>query len=64
VDVLDVQNNGLVYGYYQLPVPEFIFPEDLVPGNLPPAYNFQDLPFLVSGNRRLGHSLDLSLTAN
>jgi hypothetical protein len=46
---IDVQNNGLVYGYYQLPVPEFIFPEDLVPGNSPPAYNFQDLPFLVSG---------------
>ncbi len=47
--LVSVQNNGLVYGYYQLPVPEFIFPEDLVPGNLPPAYNFQDLPFLVSG---------------
>ncbi len=46
---VDVQNNGLVYGYYQLPEPEFIFPEDLVPGNSPPAYNFQDLPFLVSG---------------
>lgn len=46
---VDVQNNGIVYGYYQLPNPEFIFPEDLVPGNLPPAYNFQDLPFLVSG---------------
>jgi hypothetical protein len=43
------QNNGLIYGYYQLPNPEFIFPEDLVPGNLPPSYNFQDLPFLVSG---------------
>jgi hypothetical protein len=47
--LVSVQNNGLVYGYYQLPEPEFIFPEDLVPGNLPPAYNFQDLPFLVSG---------------
>ncbi|HET9837989.1 MAG TPA: hypothetical protein VFR84_07120 [Candidatus Angelobacter sp.] len=46
---VDVQNNGIVYGYYQLPDLEFIFPEDLVPGNLPPAYNFQDLPFLVNG---------------
>lgn len=42
-------NNGIITDYYQLPNPEFIFPEDLVPGNLPPAYNFQDLPFLVSG---------------
>jgi hypothetical protein len=46
---VDVQNYGLVYGYYQLTEPEFIFPEDLVPGNSPPSYNFQDLPFLVSG---------------
>ncbi len=44
-----VQNNGLVFDYYQLPIPEFIFPEDLVPGNFPPAFNFQDLPFLVNG---------------
>jgi hypothetical protein len=42
-------NNGLTYDYYQLPNPEFIFPEDLVPGNLPPSFNFQDLPFLVNG---------------
>lgn len=42
-------NNGLTYDYYQLPNPEFIFPEDLVPGNSPPAYNIGDLPFLVSG---------------
>ena len=46
---VDVQNNGLVYGYYQLPDPILIFPEDLVPGNSPPSYNFQDLQFLVSG---------------
>src|SRR5436305_5786973 len=26
-----------------------MFPEDLVPGNSPPAYNLQDLPFLVNG---------------
>jgi hypothetical protein len=43
------QNNGLLTDYYQLPEPEFIFPEDLVPGNRPPSFNFQDLPFLVSG---------------
>jgi hypothetical protein len=42
-------NNGIITDYYQLPNPEFIFPEDLVPGNFPPAYNFQDLPFLVNG---------------
>lgn len=42
-------NNGIIYGYYQLPMGEFIFPEDLVPGNLPPSYNFKDLPFLTSG---------------
>jgi hypothetical protein len=42
-------NNGLTYDYYQLPNPEFIFPEDLVPGNLPPSFNFGDLPFLVNG---------------
>ena len=46
---INVQNNGLVYGYYQLPNPDFIFPEALVPGNAPPSYNFRDFPFLVSG---------------
>lgn len=46
---INVQNNGLVYGYYQLPNPDFIFPEALVPGDAPPSYNFRDLPFLVSG---------------
>lgn len=43
------QNNGLIYDEYQLPVPEFIFPELLVPGNAPPPDNFEDLPFLVNG---------------
>lgn len=46
---INVQNNGLVYGYYQLPNPDFIFPEQLLAGGPPPSYNFQDLPFLVSG---------------
>jgi hypothetical protein len=46
---INVQNNGLVYGYYQLPNPNFIFPEQLVAGSAPPSYNFQDLPFLVNG---------------
>lgn len=46
---INVQNNGLVYGYYQLPNPQFIFPEQLIAGSAPPSYNFQDLPFLVSG---------------
>jgi hypothetical protein len=47
--VAGVNNNGLVFNYYQLPNPEFIFPEDLVSGNLPPRANFNDLPFLVNG---------------
>jgi len=46
---IDVQNNGLVYGSYQLPNPIFEFPENLIPGNPPPSYNFGDFPFLVSG---------------
>ncbi len=44
-----VNNNGLVFDYYQLPNLEFIFPEDLVSGNLPPARTSSDLPFLVNG---------------
>jgi hypothetical protein len=47
--VAGVNNNGIVFNYYQLPNPEFIFPEDLVSGNLPPRANFNDLPFLVNG---------------
>lgn len=46
---INVQNNGLVYGYYQLPDPLFIFPEQLIPGSAPVSYNFKDLPFLASG---------------
>lgn len=42
-------NNGLITDYYQLPVGEFIFPEQLPPGNPPPRNNFIDLPFLLSG---------------
>jgi hypothetical protein len=46
---INVQNNGLVYGYYQLPDPKFVFPDTLVPGEAPPSFNFKDFPFLVSG---------------
>lgn len=46
---INVQNNGLVYGYYQLPNPDFVFPEQLIPGSAPVSYNLKDLPFLVSG---------------
>lgn len=42
-------NNGLVFSYYQLPNTQFIFPEALVSGDLPPRSNFGDLPFLVNG---------------
>ena len=41
--------NGLDFGEYQLPTPEFIFPENLVPGNPPPSSNFQDILFLNVG---------------
>jgi hypothetical protein len=44
-----VNNNGLVFNYYQLANAQFIFPEPLVSGNLPPRANFNDLPFLVNG---------------
>ncbi len=44
-----VNNNGLVFNYYQLPNREFVFPEALVSGNLPPRANLKDLPFLVNG---------------
>jgi len=47
--VSGVNNNGIVFNSYQLPNPEFIFPEDLVSGNMPPRANFADLPFLVNG---------------
>lgn len=47
--VSGVNNNGIVFNSYQLPNPEFIFPEDLVPGNPPPRANLGDLPFLVNG---------------
>lgn len=41
--------NGLDFGEYQLPTPEFIFPENLVPGNPPPSSNFGDILFLNVG---------------
>ncbi len=47
--VSGMNNNGIVFNSYQLPNPEFIFPEDLVSGNMPPRANFYDLPFLVNG---------------
>jgi hypothetical protein len=47
--VSGINNNGIVFNSYQLPNPEFIFPEDLVSGNMPPRANVGDLPFLVNG---------------
>jgi hypothetical protein len=44
-----VSNNGLVFNYYQLPNQQFVFPEPLISGNLPPRANLYDLPFLVNG---------------
>lgn len=41
--------NGLASGQYLAPVPEFIFPENVTPGDPPVAYNFWRLGFLVNG---------------
>jgi len=41
--------NGLDFGEYQLPTPEFIFPENQVAGNPPPTANFDDILFLNNG---------------
>jgi hypothetical protein len=43
------QNNGLVFDEFQLPIPQFIFPEVLLPGGAPVTFNFEDFPFLVNG---------------
>jgi hypothetical protein len=42
--------NGLYAGQYQAPNFEFIFPENLNPGNPPVPGNYQDFPFLVHGS--------------
>jgi hypothetical protein len=47
--VVGKNKNGLDFGEYQLPTPEFIFPENLVPGNPPPTFNFSDILFLNNG---------------
>ena len=41
--------NGLYSGQYLAPVPEFIFPENVTPGDPPVANNFWRLGFLVNG---------------
>ena len=41
--------NGLFAGQYLAPTPNFIFPENIVPGDPTVPYNFWDLGFLVNG---------------
>ncbi len=41
--------NGLFAGQYLAPVNEFIFPENVLPGDLPVPMNFWDLGFLATG---------------
>ncbi|MBZ5523771.1 MAG: hypothetical protein LAP21_16175 [Acidobacteriia bacterium] len=47
--VIGKNKNGLDFGEYQLPTPEFIFPENQVAGNPPPPANFSDILFLNNG---------------
>ena len=41
--------NGLIYGQYNAPDFEFVFPENLLVGSPQLTYNFQDFPWLVNG---------------
>jgi len=41
--------NGLVAGQYFAPTFEFIFPENVKPGDLPIPFDFWHLPFIVKG---------------
>lgn len=44
-----VKAHGLIPGQYVAPVQEYLFPETLVMGALPPQANFQCLAFLTAG---------------
>ena len=44
-----VKAHGLIPGQYIAPVQEYLFPEGLVMGELPPQANFQCLAFLTAG---------------
>jgi hypothetical protein len=46
--------NGLVYGQYNAPDFEFVFPENLGVGDPQLTFNFQDFPGLVNGTGPLG----------
>ena len=41
--------NGLTWGQYRNPSIEYIFPENIRPGDPPVAYDFWHLPFLRYG---------------
>jgi hypothetical protein len=47
--VSGVSNNGIIYNSYQMANSQFVFPENLVSGGLPPQSNFYDMPFLING---------------
>ncbi len=42
-------NNGIAYNSYQMANSQFVFPENLISGGLPPQSNFYDMPFLING---------------
>jgi hypothetical protein len=44
-----VKAHGLIAGQYFAPVAEYVFPEEVVLGALPPPANFQCLAFLTAG---------------
>ena len=44
-----VSGNGLLYGQYQAPILEYLFPENQ-PGTPVPANNFEAFPFLTKGS--------------
>lgn len=44
-----IRAHGLIAGQYVAPVQEYLFPEGLVMGALPPQANFQCLAFLTAG---------------
>jgi hypothetical protein len=53
--------NGLVYGQYNAPDFEFVFPENLGIGDPQLTFNFQDFPGLVNGTGPLSGDPNLSM---
>jgi len=51
-----VNGNGIIYGQYQAPILEYLFPEN-VPGTPVPPNNFDTFPFLAKGSGPLAGGL-------